>query len=188
MKEKDKVKEVLLKRLNDIIDNKDKYSANKVERAEFLKDNIDEVVSVVMAGIASSIAGLNEEFKSALKRADNKEANKIKDRVMQEIYESYGFEEKLPTLQERDVMLHKHMEDLMEDYQNGQISKELIDHYNQWGLDLFNCKRGELDKQFADEDKLNIIITKDIDEKYAKSIEKVKESHQVEAKKVKSKK
>lgn len=176
MKEKDLVKEEILKELNGIIAKKDEYQICDIERAEFLKENIDEVVRVRIARNANKEVAQNEEFKLALDRFDIEKAKEIKDTLMQEIYERAGYDEKLPTLKDRTKMLHNHIKwikILMKKYENKQISEEQLEkfgYYLQRQLDLFHCKIGDLYQHSDDEDILNIKISKDIDAAYYKKL------------------
>lgn len=187
---KDIVKEEMLEKFNEVIDNKDEYQANDVFRVRFLKDNIDEVVSVMLAGEANRRAGLSEEYKQAEREYDIEFAMIVKDKIMQEIYESFGYSKKLPTSAEGKEMKRRHVRDLKYLMLSGASSEyiEVVRYINQLELNLFECKRGELYKQFGNNDRAIVKISHDVYVEGHDNIEKAKQRYKDKYMKVKSKK
>lgn len=187
---KDIVKEEMLEKFNEVIDNKDEYQANDVFRVRFLKDNIDEVVSVMLAGEANRRAGLSEEYKQAEREYDIEFAMIVKDKIMQEIYESFGYSKKLPTSAEGKEMKRRHVRDLKYLMLSGASSEyiEVVRYINQLELNLFECKRGEFYKQFGNNDRAIVKISHDVYVEGHDNIEKAKQRYKDKYMKVKSKK
>lgn len=187
---KDIVKEEMLEKFNEVIDNKDEYQANDVFRVRFLKDNIDEVVSVMLAGEANRRASLSEEYKQAEREYDIEFAMIVKDKIMQEIYESFGYSKKLPTAAEGKEMKRRHVRDLKYLMLSGASSEyiEVVRYINQLELNLFECKRGELYKQFGNNDRAIVKISHDVYVEGHDNIEKAKQRYKDKYMKVKSKK
>lgn len=187
---KDIVKEEMLEKFNEVIDNKDEYQANDVFRVRFLKDNIDEVVSVMLAGEANRRASLSEKYKQAEREYDIEFAMIVKDKIMQEIYESFGYSKKLPTSAEGKEMKRRHVRDLKYLMLSGASSEyiEVVRYINQLELNLFECKRGELYKQFGNNDRAIVKISHDVYVEGHDNIEKAKQRYKDKYMKVKSKK
>lgn len=184
---KDIAKEMMLEEINKNMEGK---SANDVSRVRFLKDNIDEVVSVMLAGEANRKASLSKEYELAKREYGIEFACAVKDKIMQETYESFGYEEKLPTSAEIDKMRKRHINTLNYLRINGASSEyiEIVKASQQLEIDLLECKRGELYNQFCAKDGTFVKISYDVLLENHEEIKEAKKKYNDKHMKVRSKK
>lgn len=182
---KDIVREELLGKFDYIIDNKNEYALNDVFRVRFLKNNIDEVVEVILAAKASYLVCNSDDYKDALKEYGYEFATLVKEKLIQEEYRKFGYDKGLPTLEEKKMMIRRHDYNIKYLISNG-ASDEYVDLqrlYNNEELELLECKRGELDNQFGSE--LIVKISSDVLNENSDNIRLAKSNYVKRRKKIK---